>query len=77
MTLSEQQFPKRGKKAYTNRQSVQLFNFAIKYAIMRVQTNQKGFKFNHTLQLLVYADDNLMGQSTRTVNKGRSFISRQ
>ena len=34
-----------------------LFNFALGYAIMRVQVNQDGLKLNDTHQLLVYADD--------------------
>ena len=34
-----------------------LFNFALEYAIMRVQVNQDGLKLNGTHQLVGYADD--------------------
>jgi hypothetical protein len=33
------------------------FNFALDYAIRRIQVNQDGFKLNGTYQILFYAND--------------------
>jgi len=45
-----------------------LFNFAVEYAIRRVQVNQDGLKLNGVHQLLVYGDNvNILGGSVPTV----------
>jgi len=44
-----------------------LFNYALEYAIWRVQVNQDGLKLNGIHQLLTYADDvNILGGGIHT-----------
>ena len=52
-----------------------LFNFALEYAIKRVQGNQDGLKLNGTHQLLAYADDvNILGGSAHTVKENAEAL---
>jgi len=47
-----------------------LFNFALEFAIRRVQVNQDGLKLNGIHQLLAYADNvNILGGSLRTLEE--------
>jgi len=52
-----------------------LSNFALVYAIRRVQVYQDGWKLNGTHQVLVYADDvNILGGSVFAVEKNTEAL---
>jgi hypothetical protein len=51
------------------------FNFAVDYAIKRVQANQEGLKLNGTHQFLFYSDDvNTLGGSVCTIKENTEAL---
>jgi hypothetical protein len=53
-----------------------LFNFALEYAIRKVQENKVGLKLNGAHQLMAYADDvNPLGDNIDTVKKSTLSLS--
>jgi len=68
-------FPIRNGLKQGDASSPLLFNFALEYAIKKVQVIQDGLKLNGTHQLLVYADDvNILGGSVHTLKENADAL---
>jgi Reverse transcriptase (RNA-dependent DNA polymerase). len=55
--------------------SALLFNFALEYAVGKVQETRLGLDMNDNHQVLTYADDvNLMGDDIRTIERNAHVL---
>jgi len=74
MNVSDR-FPIRNGLKQGDAVSPTLFNFALEYAIRRVQVNQDGLKLNDTHQLLAYADDvNILAGRIHTLKENAESL---
>jgi hypothetical protein len=67
-------FPNRNGLKQGDALSPLLFNFALEYAIRRVQVKRGGLKLNDTHQLLTYYDVNILGGSVQTVKENAEAL---
>jgi len=67
-------FPTKNSLKQGDALSPLILNLLLEYAIRSVQRNQDGLKLNGTHQILVYADDIILGESIHTVKKNTEAL---
>ena len=67
-------FPARNGLKQGDALSPLLFNFALGYAIRRVQVNQDGLKLDGPNQLKIYVDVNILGEIVHTIKENAEVL---